>query len=69
MENYGILRSEGGGIMNTNREQMMNDVCRRLGLEHKLTITFCTMCEQTDVYDEVIEDFYNTIMVMDRYEE
>ena len=55
--------------MNTNREQMMNDVCKRFGLEHEYTITFCTMCERTDVCDEVIEDLYNTIMIMDRYTE
>lgn len=51
--------------MTTNREQMMNDVCKRLGLEHEQTVMFCVMCENTDINDKYIEDVYNTIMISD----
>ena len=51
--------------MNTNREQMMNDVCKRFGLEHEWTIMFCVMCENTDINDEYIEDTYNMMMTSD----
>ena len=53
--------------MNTNREQMMNDVCKRLGLEHEYTIMFCGMCEDTTISDDTIINAYIVGMCIDRY--
>lgn len=55
--------------MNTNREQMMNDVCKRLGLEHEYTIMFCKMCEDTSINNSVILNAYIVGMSIDRYTE
>ena len=44
------------------REQMMDDVIGRWGLEHPYMIDFCTMAEDESFTDSVILNYYILLM-------
>lgn len=44
------------------REEMMDNVIRKFGFEHEMTIQFCTMCESPRFTDLVVEVAYNYLM-------
>lgn len=41
--------------MKMTREEMMNKMCREVGLENKWTIWFCAIAENTSISDEMVE--------------
>lgn len=47
------------------REQMMDDVCKRWGLEHPYTVAFCRMAESGNCTDSAMLNYYNLLMNMD----
>ena len=52
------------------KNEMMDAICKRLGLEHKYTIIFFEMCENTDLYtDDMIIDAYIVGMTIDIFED
>lgn len=46
------------------REQMMDNVCGRWGLEHPYTIDFCTMAEDEGCTDSMVLNYYIVLMSM-----
>lgn len=42
-------------------EQMIDEVCRRYGLEAKVTVSFCTLCERTTNF-QLIKIKYNKLV-------
>ena len=51
------------------REQMMDKVCERWGLEHDYTIDFCTMAESQEYTDNMVLNYYITLMSMSVFDE
>lgn len=51
------------------REQMMNDVCRRWGMEHNYTIAFCRIAESQEYTDKIVLNYYTLLMSMDVFSE
>ena len=51
------------------REQMMDRVCERWGLEHDYTIDFCTMAESQEYTDSMVLNYYITLMSMSVFDE
>ena len=46
------------------REQMMDNVCGRWGLEHPYTIDFCKMAEGGNYTDSMVLNYYIVLMSM-----
>lgn len=44
------------------KEQMMNNACRRFGLENKWVIAFCSACESGLYSDRLMEMLYDCKM-------
>lgn len=44
------------------KEQMMDNACRRFGLENKWVIAFCSACENGIYSDDLLEILYNVKM-------
>lgn len=44
------------------KEEMMNNVCRRFGLENEWVIAFCSACELDILPLDVLETLYNCKM-------
>ena len=55
--------------MKKNRQQMMEDVAKRWGLEHINTINFCEQAESQEHEDFVIECIYNHLMEIAVFDE
>ena len=51
------------------REQMMNNVCKRWGLEHDYAIDFCTMAESQEYTDSMVLNYYITLMSINMFDE
>lgn len=47
------------------KEEMMNNVCRRFGLENKCVIAFCSVCESGIHSDRLVEMFYDCMKNVD----
>ena len=45
--------------MKLTKEQMMENIARKLGLENKWVIAFCSACECGLYSDELMEMIYN----------
>ena len=55
--------------MEKTREQMMEDVAKRWGLEHINTINFCEQAESQEHEDFVIQCIYNHLMEITVFDE
>lgn len=54
------------------REQMMNDVIRKVGMEHPWVVQFCSLCEQyedTDWNNQILKLLYESAMAHNWEEE
>ena len=51
------------------REQMMDRVCERWGLEHDHAIDFCKMAESQKYTDSMVLNYYITLMSMSLFDE
>lgn len=52
--------------MKKTREQMMDEVIKKFGFEHEMTIKFCQLCEMEGIWDATVEVGFN--YVMEQYE-
>ena len=55
--------------MEKTREQMMDDVCMRWGMEHDYTIDFCAMAESQEYTDSMVLNYYITLMSISMFDE
>lgn len=46
------------------RDQMMDDVCMRWGMEHDYAIDFCGMAENQKYTDSMVLNYYVVLMSM-----
>lgn len=46
------------------RDQMMDNVCMRWGMEHDYTIDFCEMAENQKYTDSMVFNYYVVLMGM-----
>ena len=51
------------------REQMMDNVCMRWGMEHDYAIDFCVMAESQGYTDNMVLNYYITLMSMSLFDE
>ena len=50
-----------------DKNDMMNDVIRKFGMEHEYTIDFCSMVENGCYSEDAILCYYIVLMAMDAF--
>ena len=56
-------------MMEKTREQMIDNVCMRWGMEHDYAIDFCAMAESQECTDSMVLNYYITLMSMSVFDE